>query len=102
MNPADLERKLITAARSHPPSDRVPYGFEKRIIALLKPRPVLDHYALWARALWRGAVACLAVMLLLGAFAVFNAGAPAPPGDLSQDFENTMLAAVDQETDPSQ
>ena len=102
MNPAELGQKLIHAARSCPPSDHVPYGFEKRIVALLRPRPVLDHCAFWARALSRGAVACVVVMLLLVAFAVFDAGAPAPTNDLSQDFENTMLAAVDQDTDPAQ
>ena len=29
MNLAELERKLIAAARANPPSDRVPYAFEK-------------------------------------------------------------------------
>ena len=38
MNLAELERKLIAAARANPPSDRVPYAFEKRIMARLAAR----------------------------------------------------------------
>ena len=53
MNLAELERKLIAAARANPPSDRVPYAFEKRIMARLAAWPVADSWALWARALWR-------------------------------------------------
>jgi hypothetical protein len=60
--------------------------------------PALDWRALWAPALWRSALGCLGLMLLLGAAVHF---VPPPPaqGDLSQDFETAMLAAVDQEQD---
>jgi hypothetical protein len=101
MNLAELQRKLIAAARVHPPDDRVPYAFEKRVMALLRTRPILDNAALWARALWRGAVACLAVMLFLGALSLLAPQQSPPPNDLTQAFENTMLAAVDQDTDYS-
>ena len=101
MNLAALQRKLIAAARSDPPNDRVPYAFEKRITALLAAQPKLDRWVLWSRALWRGAAGCLAVLVLLGACSMFfpqNGGS----NDLSQDFENTMLASADQlETDNS-
>lgn len=96
MNLAELQKKLIAAARSNPPSDRVPFAFEKRITALLATRPVLDRWAVWSRALWRGAVGSLALLLLLGACSLFfaqNGGS----NDLSQDFENTMLASADQD-----
>jgi hypothetical protein len=98
MKLAELQKKLIAAARSNPPSDRVPYAFEKRITVLLAARPVLDRWAIWSRALWRGAVGCLAVLLLFGAGSLFlpHNGAS---DDLSQDFENTMLASADQDTD---
>ncbi len=43
MNLAELERKLIAAARANSPSERVPYAFEKRILALIASRPALDH-----------------------------------------------------------
>jgi len=108
MNLAELYRKLIAAARSTPPSDRVPYAFEKRILALLAARPILDRWALWARALWRAAALCVMIVLLLGAWSLVSpqaqnsnvandAAAASGSNDLSQAFEKTMLAAVDQD-----
>ena len=102
MNLAELERKLIAAARSDIISQAVPYAFEKRIMAQLKARAAIDEWSLWARALWRAAAPCVAVMLLLGGWS-FLGGAGAPTTDLSQEIENTVLAAVDQEqpSDPA-
>ena len=97
MDLTELERELIAIARATPPSDRVPYTFAKRIMALLAVRPVVDQWALWSRALWRSAAACLAVTLLLSALSLFLPASPKSPGDLSQDFERTMLVAVDQD-----
>jgi hypothetical protein len=97
MNLAELHRKLIAAARAHPPGDRVPYAFEKRVMAHLKARPPLDFAALWARALWRAAAPCVAVALLLGTWSMAIPNGNASPGDLSQQFENTLFAGVDQE-----
>jgi anti-sigma-K factor RskA len=99
MNLAELERKLIAAARSQPPADRVPYAFAKRVMSLVQTRPVMDGWALWAGALWRSAAACVAVLLVVGALAFFLPPTTHPSSDLSQDFENTMLAAADQEPD---
>ena len=95
MNLVELQRKLIAAARATPPSDRVPYAFEKRIMALITARSVQDGWALWGKALWRAAAPCVAIMLMLGVWTFFSASSRVSP-DLSQDFENTMLAAVDQ------
>ena len=97
MNLAELERKLMAAARANPPSDRVPYAFEKRIMARLAARPVSDGWELWGRALWRAAAPCVAIMLLLGAWSLFTPQASVPATDLSQDLEQTLLAAVDQD-----
>ena len=99
MNLADLQKKLIAAARNDSPSDAVPYAFEKRVMALITSKPVPDVLLLWSRALWRGAASCIAVMLLLGAISFFTPGANTSSGDLSQDFEKTLLAAVDQPDD---
>lgn len=101
MNLDQLQRKLIAAARAHPPEDRVPYRFEKRVMSQLQAPPAVDNWALWARALWRSAVACFAVLIVVGALALFLPHAPPASKDLSQDFENTMLSAAYQETDPS-
>jgi hypothetical protein len=92
----ELEKKLIAAARAHPPSERVPYAFEKRVMARIRSHPLADNWAQWANALWRSAVACLALALLLGTVSFLTPKRSSPnPGDLSQAFEKTLLAAMD-------
>jgi hypothetical protein len=97
MNLAELERKLLAAARANPPSERVPYAFEKRIMANLAARPLSDGWELWGRALWRAAAPCVVIMLLLGAWSFITPPASAPATDLSQALEQTLLAASDQD-----
>ena len=97
MDLIELQRKLIATARKDVPSDRVPYAFEKRVMARLTARPALDYAAVWANALWRAATPCVAIMLLLSAWSFFAGSANAPATDVSQDFENTVFAAVDQD-----
>src|SRR5690242_1952330 len=96
MNFEDLQKKLIAAARANPPADRVPYAFEKRILARLKESPAFDVSALWARALWRAAAPCVALTLLLGVWSFIGTSnsALAESEEFSQHFEQTMLAAV--------
>jgi hypothetical protein len=101
MNIAELQKKLLAAARANPPGDRVPYAFEKRVTALIAARATTDPLALWVRGLWRAAVSCAAIALLLGAWAFFNPAASSKTDDLSQNFETTLLAFVDQ-TDQAQ
>jgi hypothetical protein len=101
MNIVELQKKMLAAARANPPGDRVPYAFEKRVMALLAARAATDHLALWVRGLWRAAVSCVAIALLLGAWAFFNPAASSKTDDLSQNFETTLLASVNQ-TDLSQ
>ena len=96
MKLAELERKLIAVARSRPISEKVPYAFEKRIMAHVRERPAPDAWLLWARALWRAAGPCIGIMLLLGAWSFFSPASTTSTTDLSQEFENTVLAAVDQ------
>ena len=96
MNVNELQRKLLAAARANPPGDRVPYVFEKRITTLLTRRPLQDAWVAWSRALWRAAALCLAIAALMGALAFFNLKTSVASNDLSQDFEQTLLAAVDQ------
>jgi len=50
--------------------------------------------------LWFAAAPCVAVMLLLSAWSFFGQPANPTSSDLSQEFENTVLAAVDQEPAP--
>lgn len=98
MNLVELQKKLIAAARANVPSEKVPYAFEKRITALLASRVAADNLSLWVHGLWRAAVSCLAICLLLGTWAFFNPATPTGGSgdDLSQNLENTLLASVDQ------
>lgn len=93
MNLTELQRKLLAAARSNPPSETVPYAFQTRVMARLRSHAIPDVWALWAGALWRAAVPCVAIMLLFSAWSFFASPKPVQ-GDLSQDFENTVLAAA--------
>ncbi len=97
MDQAELQRRLYAAARSHPPSDRVPFAFEKRIMARIKECGAIDLWAFWSRALWRAAAPCVALTIALGAWA-WLAPSNGQKSDLSQDFENTLLAATDQDS----
>jgi len=99
-----LQQKLVAAARNNPPGDRVPYAFEKRIMALIATRPVADNLTLWGQALWRAAASCVAVVLVVGACSFVIPGktdtvatsSSNTTEELSQAFESTLLASVDQ------
>ena len=95
MDLAELQKKLIAAARKNSPGDQVPYAFEKRIMACLAAAPRPDEWALWTRALWCGAGACTAIALLIS---VWSFGLPSdsePAANFSQDLEQTILASAD-------
>ena len=102
MNWEPLRQKLLAVARAQPPVDRVPYAFEKRIMARLAQMPAVDLSALWARALWRAAAPCVAFALLLGVWSFLGAQNNAASSgltdsdDFAQHFEQTMLAAVEE------
>lgn len=95
MNLTELQKKLIAAARQKEPDERVPYAFEKRITALIAARTGADHWMFWARGLWRAAASCVALAVVLGAASLFQPVASDSGSDLSQDFENTLLASAD-------
>jgi len=96
MNIAELQKKLLAAARAHAPDNRVPYAFEKRVMALLAARSGADKWALWTRRFWQAAVSCVAIALLFGAWVFFDSTTSSNSADLSLNFENTLLASVDQ------
>lgn len=97
MNLGELQNKLIAAARMQTPDEHVPYAFEKRISALIAARAVPDLWAAWTRGLWQAAVSCVIVAVVCGAISLLAPSAsPDNSLDLSQDFENTLLASVDQ------
>jgi len=98
MNLEKLQAKLLAAARKTSTSDRVPFAFEKRIMAHLA-KPIADIWSLWGRALWRAAAACVFAMALLGGWSFQTASDESP--DLSQEFENTVFAALDEQSEIS-
>jgi hypothetical protein len=88
----DLERiqqQLIAAARLAPPSDHVPYAFEKRIMARLGSASAgTDVWAVWSRLLWRAAGPCVGIMLLMSAWTAYSAGNS--NANLAAEFERTV------------
>jgi hypothetical protein len=97
MNLLELHDKLIAAARAATPADHVPYAFEKRVTALIKSRVAPQSLDAWVHGLWRAALSCLAITALCGAWAFFAPdNSSSNSEDLSQNFENTLLASVDQ------
>ena len=97
MNVNELHAKLIAVARKNPPSEQVPYAFEKRIMARLSGQTAVDSCGHWGRALWRSAMCCVAFMLVMGVG--FHFLPPSNPDPLSQDVEQTLFAAVDSGAD---
>ncbi len=97
MNLPDLHDKLIRSARLSPPDDRVPYAFEKRITALIKDRVAERHRNSWVQGLWRAALSCVVIAFMCGGWMIYSVNHNGSnPEDLSQNFENTLLASVDQ------
>lgn len=100
MNLEALHRKLIKVAQATPPGDQVPYAFEKRILARLAERRAADLAGTWARALWRSAAACVAVMLVLGVWSFAasdrSTATTGSTENFDQQFENALLAGIDQ------
>lgn len=95
MNIEKLQKILIGAARKQQPDERVPYAFEKRIMARLAAMPKVDIWSLWSNALWRAAAPCVAITLLLSAWSYMS---PRPtPGQQasSVDLEHAVLAPLD-------
>ncbi len=94
-----LQRKLLATARAHPPDDHVPYAFDKRILALVTSRPAADAGHELARGLWRAAAPCIAIMVLLCAWSLFEPvlSESTAANDASPDLESTVLAAADHE-----
>jgi hypothetical protein len=95
MNLDALHKKLIAAARSHPPGDGVPYAFEKRVMAHLRARPEPDAWTLWGRALWRAAAPCVAVTLVLAAWTMLSINRNGANASFAQNLDQTVLASVD-------
>jgi hypothetical protein len=92
MNLDILQHKLIAAARAARPSDRVPYAFEKRVMARLADARA-DLLGAWSAALWRAAISCVAIVVLSGAWSLWS-NYRHSNADFSQEFETAVFASV--------
>jgi hypothetical protein len=99
MNLERLRQTLLAAARSHRPSEAVPYAFEQRIMARLAERSVPDAWLLWGRGLGRAAIACVIISLLVTVFSYLPSDNTTSSASLDQDFASTMLAPAEQLSD---
>ena len=77
-----------------PPSDKVPYAFEKRVMASLHTAPPADAWLLWGKALWRGAAACVAITVLLSVWSTWPANNSEPV-----TLESAVFAAAEEPLD---
>ena len=93
MNTVELHKRIIAAARSIAPDERVPYAFEKRVMARLLPSVRLDAWAVWSTALWKSALSCVAVTLACVAW-TFVGPQKAHKADFSQEFETAVFASA--------
>jgi hypothetical protein len=100
MNVGNLENKLLNAAKQNPPDDKVPYAFEKRIMANLKPSPVRNLWFSYGKSLWRGAFSCMAITVLCGIWSFSNLK-KSETETLAQDFEGAVYATIDQHIEDS-
>ncbi|HMJ90239.1 MAG TPA: hypothetical protein VK530_10505 [Candidatus Acidoferrum sp.] len=89
----ELHQKLIAAARRTAPDDRVPYAFEKRIMARIIFSDHADTLGMWSHALWRAAVSCVAIMALSGVWTFWSAQQQAQP-DFEQEFDSAVLVSA--------
>ncbi|MCF7765283.1 MAG: hypothetical protein K9N62_16575 [Verrucomicrobia bacterium] len=87
-----LQNTIIAAAKKAAPSDRVPFAFEKRVMARIRGLSGVDVWAVWSRLLWRAAGPCVAIMLAVSLWAAFSNHQNPALNTLSEDLESSVLA----------
>ena len=106
--------EMLAKTREMPADDRVPYAFEKRIMAHIKetPEPTANLWELWGHSLWRAVVPCLAVMILVAVWMKApgeTAGTSEPKAGTptvatidspaKEDLESIVMFAIDPQPD---
>jgi hypothetical protein len=82
--------EFVTLAREIPRDERVPFAFEKRIMARLAGAHAADPLAFWTHALWRAVTPCLAIMAIAAFVSFSRTDDASPDGEL--DLEAAVLA----------
>lgn len=85
----------MAVAKASPPSDQVPYAFEKRIMARLTAPLKVDEWALCGRWLWRAVTPCMSLMAALGVWVLVTMQPETESQNLEQAIENTLLSSDD-------
>ena len=101
----DILERLLTQTREIPTNDRVPYAFEKRIMAHIKEAPaaLADVWSAWAQSLWKAVVPCLAVLVMVAVWMkapTDGTGATTPivanfEAPTDEDLESIVMLAID-------
>ena len=103
----DILGKMLTETREIN-VDRVPYAFEKRVMAHIKETPQLavNVWAQWSQSLWRTAIPCFAVMVLVAVWMGSNSTGNQPTQPMApklvvqsdpaeEDLETIVMLAID-------
>ena len=109
----DILERLLTQTREIPTNDRVPYAFEKRIMAHIKEAPAAaaNLWELWGHSLWRAVVPCLGVMVFVAVWMNTAGETPGTSGPKTgtptvatidsppkEDLESIVMFAIDPQT----
>ena len=103
----DILAKML-AESGESVDDRVPYAFEKRVMAHIKesPQPALSFWGQWSQALWRAAIPCFGVMVLVAVWTGSNSAGNQPTRPMApklvvqsdpaeEDLEAIVMLAID-------
>jgi hypothetical protein len=82
--------EFVQLARQMPLDERVPYAFEKRVLANIS-LPAVDPMTQWARGLWRAVAPCIAIMAVTAAVCFGRAGEAEASTNLDVDLENAVI-----------
>lgn len=85
--------RAARAVQSVYKDERVPYAFEKRIMAHLSGRKVGEISGSLANTMWRAAISCMVIAVVTGAIVAFVE--PASGELFATDLERAVLAPVD-------
>lgn len=99
-----LRRQLLEAARGNPPSERVPYAFEQRVMAHLPAiiRSEVAGLGFWTRGFWRAALSGIAAAgIMVGSLGVVSDREVGEGDSVSvESLEEAILAPAQAEVEP--
>jgi hypothetical protein len=98
MNLAELEQKLLAAARHAPPVEVVPAGFERRLMSRIVASRRADPWSELAGLLWRAVAPALGLTVALGVWA-FTAGILTDPSPIDTEIESAVYAVIENGTE---